>query len=407
MPGPDTSDSTTPPQAPDGRVRLLGGYPITTSVLIGIVGSFPLFLAGAYAVRLQEDLGATKSQFGWAAAAYFATATVASAQIGRLIDRFGSRIGGVAAAVGGCVASVFIGAAARSWWMLAIGLGITGLSNTAGQLAGNRILAASVRPRRQGIGFGAKQASVPIGSILAGIAVSLLGVDVSWRTTFVVYGLVALSLAVVAPEFGAAGRDAVSGSRQGVGADRPALLALSIGGMLIGATGNALAVLVVDAFETAGFGASVAAATLAFGGACSVVGRILIGWVVDRRGSDGYAELLFVVVLGVAGFAALAVAGGSVPLLVIGVALGFAAGWGWPAVIYLVTVRASTAPPATSTGFVLTGVFFGAIVGPPLIATIAERFSYPASWTAAAVMTGLAAIGIEISRRLATAGRQD
>jgi len=384
--------------------RVLLGYPVTTTVLFGIVASFPLFLAGAYAVRLQEHLGATKAQFGWAAAAYFAAGTLGSLQLGRLVDRHGSRFGGVVAAIGGFVASLFIGLATQRWWMLAIGLGITGFANTAGQLAGNRILAASVRTERQGIGFGAKQSSVPFGSFLAGIVVSLLGVDVSWRATFVVYGVAALAIAVVSPEFGAAPRSEITG-RKGVGRDRTALVVLGLAGAFIGATGNALAVLVVDAFETAGFNASVAAGTLAFGGAAAVIGRVLIGWLVDRRGSDGYAELTAIVIAGVAGFASLAVAGRSVPLLVLGVGFGFAAGWGWPAIIYLVTVRNSTAPPGTSTGFVLTGVFFGAIVGPPLFATIAEQVSYPTAWATAAVMTALGAIGVQISRSLSVVRR--
>ena len=381
-------------------------FPITTSLLFAIVGSFPLYLAGAYAVRLQEDLGATKSQFGLAAAAYFATATLGSLQLGRSVDRHGSRFGGIVAAVGGFVASLFIGLAAHSWWMLAIGLGVTGFSNTAGQLAGNRILAASVATERQGFGFGVKQAAVPLGSLLAGASVATLGLSVSWRTTFVVYGLLSLTLAAVAPEFGAASQ-AERERQTGVGSDRPSLLALGLAGTMIGATGNALAVLVVDSFETAGFGASVAAATLAFGGASAVAGRVFIGWLVDRRNSDGFLELTMIVVLGAIGFSALAIAGDNVALLTIGVALGFAAGWGWPAIIYLVTVRNSTAPPGTSTGFVLTGVFSGAIIGPPLFAFIAENVSYPASWTTAAVMTALGAVGIRISKALSVVHATD
>ena len=384
--------------------RPLLQFPIFTSLLYAIVGSFPLFLAGAYAVRLQEDLGATKSQFGLAAAAYFATATVGSLQLGRLVDRYGSRFGGILTSVGGFIASAFIGLAAQTWWMLAIGLGITGFSNTAGQLAGNRILASSVRTGRQGIGFGAKQAAVPTGSLIAGAAVAILGTGVSWRITFVVYGFVALALAVVAPEFGAAS-EAERTAQKGVGADRPSLVALALAGTLIGSTGNALAVLVVDSFETAGFSASAAASTLAFGGASAVIGRVLIGWLVDRRDSDGFLELTVIVVIGVIGFSALAVAGENVVLLFLGVALGFAAGWGWPAIIYLVTVRNSTAPPGTSTGLVVMGVFGGAIVGPPLFAFIAEQVSYQASWATAAVLTALGAVGIRISRRLSVVHR--
>lgn len=373
--------------------------PITTAVLFAIVGSFPLFLAGAYAVRIQEALGATKSQFGLAAAAYFATATIGSIRLGRLVDARGTRFGGVAAAIGGSAASLFIGLAATNWWMLGCALGLTGFSNTAGQLAGNRILANAVERDRQGFGFGAKQAAVPLGSFLAGGAVALLGPVVEWRTAFVGYAVVALAVVGLAPEFGAVPAGSAP-RRRGVGEDRPALLVLALAGMLIGAAGNGLAVLVVDAFEDAGFEPGLASSMLAFGGLASIIGRVGIGHIVDRRGSDGYTELTAIVLAGVVGFGALAVGTGNLPVMIVGVGLGFAAGWGWPAIIYLVTVRASTAPPGTTTGYVLTGVFFGAIVGAPLFAFIAERASYGVSWGTAGAMSLVSAVGIQVSRRL-------
>ncbi len=159
--------------------------------------------------------------------------------------------------------------------------------------------------------------------------------------------------------------------------------------------------LVVDAFDSAGFEESVAAAALAFGSAMAVLGRTGIGWLVDRRGGDGFLELAIVLGIGTAGFAILAAAGSNALALFVGVFFGFAAGWGWPAIIYFVVVRSSTeATPGAGTGFVLTGVFCGAIVGAPLFATIAERFSYTSSWTVAAVMAAVATTGVWVSRRL-------
>ena len=42
-------------------------------MLYSVIASFPLFFAGGFAIRLQEDLGINKSQFGLAVAAYFIT----------------------------------------------------------------------------------------------------------------------------------------------------------------------------------------------------------------------------------------------------------------------------------------------------------------------------------------------
>lgn len=373
-------------------------FPILTSVLFSVVASYPLFLASAYAVRIQEAFDVSKSQWGWAAAAYFAAGSLGSFQLGKLVDRFGTRFGGLVASVGGAAALLMIGITTRHWMVVVLALALTGFSNVAGQVAGNRIVGAYVETGRQGVGFGAKQAAVPLGALVAGlVATFAVTTGVEWRTVFLLSAIGSLGLAAVAPEFGAVlpeDRRSITG----VGADARCLIALSVAGALFGATGNALAVLVVDAFETVGYSQSTAAGVLAFGSAAAVVGRVLAGWIVDRRGTSGFSELIVIVVLGVAGFATLAVAGTSVPLLVVGVALGFAAGWGWPAIIYLVTARNSTAPPATSTGFVITGVFFGAVIGPPLLATIAERVSYPAAWATAALMAAAGIVGIVLSR---------
>lgn len=383
-----------------GPRRYLRDRPILSALVYAIVGSFPLFLAGAYAVRLQDDLAMSKSQFGFAASAYFITATIGSLQLGRWVDRRGSHVGFVMASVGSAIACLFIGLLADSWWMLGLALGITGFSNTAGQLAGNRILAGDVRVGRQGLGFGTKQASVPLGSFVAGLMVSLLGVSLSWEATFISYAFVALGLGAIAPGFGPP--DVVPERRkQSAGPDRPFLIGLGLAGALAGATGNGLAVLVVDAFASAGFEESVAAAALAVGSASAVVGRIGIGWLVDRRGTNGFVELTVVLAIGTVGFGILAAAGSNAIALFVGVMFGFAAGWGWPAIIYFVVVRSATGDsPGAATGFVLTGVFFGAIVGSPLFATIAERVSYTSSWTVATVMTAVATVGVWISRRL-------
>lgn len=74
-----------------------------------IVASFPLFLAGAYAVRLQDDLSMSKSQFGWAVAAYIARSAIGSPRIGGLLDRRGSQFGFVVATLGGATAALLIG----------------------------------------------------------------------------------------------------------------------------------------------------------------------------------------------------------------------------------------------------------------------------------------------------------
>lgn len=59
-------------------------------MLYSVVASFPLFFAGGYAIRLQDDLGLSKARFGWAVSAYFISSAVGSFTVGGWIDRRGA-----------------------------------------------------------------------------------------------------------------------------------------------------------------------------------------------------------------------------------------------------------------------------------------------------------------------------
>ncbi len=396
--------NTRPPNGPHLRRnvagRLLLPYPITTAVFFTVVGVSPLFLAGAYTVRLQEELGFGTSEFGYSVSAYFLVAAITSARFGPVVDRLGSFIGFRLATAGTTLAALVLALFASNWVWVAVGLGISGMSNTFAQLGANRVIAANAGGRRQGIGFGAKQAAIPLGSLLAGGAVSILGVDVAWERSFFVLALLAIIAGIIAPRFGAAPSSSGEHVRGGVGDAWPHLALLAAAGGAGGATGNSLAVLVVDAFETEGFTESAAAGVLAFGSAASITVRLLVGWFIDRNQRQGAIELGTLMVVGSVGFLLLAIAGSSRPLLFLGVFLGFAAGWGWPAIIYLVTTRTTEIPPATATGFVLTGVYTGTIIGPLTLGTIAEDVSFQAAWGVASATILLGAVLVALSHRM-------
>ena len=375
----------------------LRNRPILTAVLFGMVGSFPLFLAGGYAVRLQADLDISKSQFGWAVSAYFATSAVASIWVGRVIDQRGARLGFLGASLGGASAAVLLGFT-NSWAMLLVALGLTGLANTCGQLGGNRLL-SSVGPDRQGLAFGAKQSSVPFGSLVAGASIALFGAGVDWHTAFFGYAVFALVLATIAPAD--PGDRSTSTRRERLGPDRPFLIALSVAAALGGGTGNALAVLVVDSFNTAGYREAVAAVALTVGSAAAIVARTFIGWFVGKRQTDGFLELGLILGIGAAGFAVLSLAGSSSLLLWIGVVMAFSAGWGWPGVIYYAVVKRTASAPGAASAVVVAGAFLGAIGGAPLLATIAERASYQTAWTVASLLAVVGVFAVYLAKRLA------
>lgn len=387
--------------------NLLADKPLSVAVLYSVVASFPLFFAGGYAIRLQDDLDISKSSFGWAVSAYFVTSTIASFTIGGWIDRRGSRVGFITAAVGGSMASLLI---AVSWSLVTFAgaLALAGISNTAGQLAANRVL-AGVGQARQGMGFGVKQAAVPFGSFCAGAVVGLTGGTLDWRPAFLAYAVIALTVATLAPE--GPGAASTGDRRRPVGRDWPFLLALAAAGSLGGATGNGLAVLTVDAFGAAGYTETVGATALAIGSAMTIIGRTGVGWFAGRRNASGFVELGTAMGIGGLGFAVLALSetsrsGTSQTLLWAGALIAFLGAWGWPGVMYYTVVRNASTAPGTATGVVVAGVFMGGIAGAPLLAAIAERWSYGTAWSVASSMTLVATVLVATARRLAFIGRQ-
>ncbi len=385
-----------------GRTRsALQHRPLTASVLYSLVASFPVFFAGAYAVRLQDDLGLSTTRFGWAVSGYFISSALGSFTIGRRIDRLGVRTGFIGAALGGSIASVGV-AASTSLLTLGLALAVAGLANTAGQLASNRLL-AGLQAARQGVSFGVKQAAVPIGGLGSGLIVGLAGDGLSWRAAFGCYAVAALILAFVAPSETVGPTEVPS--RLPIGADWPFLTVLAFGGAFAGAAGNALAVLAVDSFDAAGFDERMGAAALAVGSAVTIVGRIGLGWLAGRRGGDGFAELGAAMALGAAGFGLLAVAGTNAGLLWAGTVVAFLAAWGWPGVMYFTAVRAATSSPATASSVVTAGVFGGGIIGAPLMGAISDTASYSTAWGVAAAMMAVAAGSVGLARVLTVSQR--
>ena len=383
------------------RNSILGERPLTTAVLFSVVSSFPLFFAGGFAVRLQDDLAISKSQFGFAVSAYFITSAIGSFTIGSLIDKFGARIGFILAAAGGGVSSILI-AISGSFWPFALALAAAGISNTSGQLSGNRVL-AGLGPERQGLGFGVKQAAVPFGSFIAGAVVGSLGSELDWRAAFVTYSIFAFTMALLAPD--GPGNASAAEPRQPVGKDWKCLLALALAGSLGGATGNGLAVLTVDAFAASGYTESVGATALAIGSGLTIVMRTGIGWFAGRRSASGFVELGSAMGLGAVAFGLMALAQENQPLLWVASILAFLGAWGWPGVMYYTVIRNTTTTPGTATGFVVTGVFMGGIAGAPLLASIAERWTYDAAWITASIMGFVSALLVILASRLSLVER--
>ncbi len=379
----------------------LESRPIPTAVTFTVVGVLPLYLTSAQAVRLQNDLDFGRTQFGLMISCFYLVSSVASLWLGPRIDRRGPTGAFRAAGLLSICSAVLIAGAAADWRSFAVFLGVAGMANAFGQLGSNLAVADAVRGARQGIAFAAKQAAVPTGAMLAGLAVPWVG-DISWRWIYVGAAVVALAITVVAPHYDHRAGD----ERPRAPATMTApLLSLMVAAGLAGGAGNAVASFVVDAAVAAGFAENTGARLLTVASLAAIASRLGWGAVIDRRRSTGVVEGTAVLVLATAGLALLVVAGQTRAWFVAGTLLAFAGAWGWPGVMQFVTTRIIDMPAATSTGTTLAGGYLGTVVIPPLFGAAAERVSYTAAFAGLTAVVLVALAALHLSRRLAVAER--
>jgi MFS family permease len=390
-----------------GRLgRLLIPYPRATAAFYTVVCSLLVALVGTHAVRLQKDLGFGTAELGYMIGTYFVAAALGSMTLGPLVDRFGTRIGFRLASVGTAFAAISIVALARNWVVAALVLAIAGISNTVAQLTGNRLVARRVASGSQGSGFAAKQAAIPLSTFLAASAAWLIGADKPWRLTFIAFAVIALAAAALSPGFPSPLRATVERARERTRA-ATSLMALAVAGGMGAVAANTLSLLVVDAFSRTGFSEAAAAQVATAGSAAAIFARLGVGQYVDRHRTPGYLELTVMMAIGAVGFLLLSVAGEARPVLFCGVLLGFAAGWGWPAVIYFTAAHNSPLLPASATAFVLSGVYTGTVVGPIALGSIAAHLGYPVAWSVGGASLLVAASMVQLSRHLAHGSNAD
>lgn len=346
------------------------------AILYAAVAAVPLYLIGASAGTFQARIGITTAEFGYAITCYFATGAVVSSLVGPMVDRVplkrALRIGMAASATSSLVFAFTV----ETWLLLAAGLALCGAAHSFSQLATNRILAGQVS-RRRALGFGLKQASIPVASLFAGLATAALGFPGDPTPLFVGAAVAACALGISAHRLGTpTGASSTSVTR----VDRRPLYRLALAAALAAASGNTLSVLIVDAFNDQGFTDQAGSMVLAFGGAVAVFARVTAGLLVDRRRSDGTRELYATLLAGAVCFALLALFWGSSGTSIVAAVLAFGTGWGWPGIVFYVASIQTNIPPATGSGLVLSGTMSGSVLGPLVLATAADHFGYGLAW---------------------------
>lgn len=366
------------------------------AVTTALVGVLPVFLTGALAVQIGRDIEFGPSRLGVASGAFFAAAAIGSALMGRLAERIGP---GVAMRMSAAGAAVLLAALAvvPNYGLLLVLLFVAGLWNALAQVAANLLVARGVAPERQGWSLAMKQAGVPAGTLLGGLAVPLLGVTVGWRWAYVAaaIGAVATMRAVPVHAVAAGGRSPARRPDGDVPLRPLLLLAVAVG--FAAAANGSLATFMVSAGVDAGFSEAASGLVLMGGSAVGISMRLLAGSRADRRGGRHLPVVSALLVGGAIGY--LFLAPGDVVTHLIGAAIAFGSGWAWPGLFNLAVVRLNPSAPAAATGITQTGVYVGALSGPILFGLVVDASGYELAWSLAAVSSLGSAIAMAFGRR--------
>jgi predicted MFS family arabinose efflux permease len=180
-----------------------------------------------------------------------------------------------------------------------------------------------------------------------------------------------------------------------------ALAVLGAGSGLGAGAANALGIFLVAAAVDRGIAPGTAGLVLTFGSVVGFAGRLLHGWLADRRAGGHVAFVAGSMALGAIGLALLAVPG--TPALVVGTILGFGLGWSWPGLMQFAVVRLNPSAPAAATAIVQMGVYAGGCAGPIAFGFVAAHTSFPTAWMVGAATMVAAALLVVVGRQLLVA----
>jgi MFS family permease len=369
--------------------------PAVVAMAVDTVGVLPIFLTGALAVQLRNDIGLSVDLLGLVFASYFTAAALLSAPLARVSDRTGPewalRIGTVV-----YIAS-FLGLAtlASSPVILSSLIALAGLGTALTRTASSVLVARNVNPRRHGLAFGLKHSSIPIGTLLAGLSVPTIALTAGWHWAYAAAALLSVVVLFAIPKpSGRVDRKSESGR-----ADMPLrLLIFSAVGFGLGSSAAAsLGAYTVSTAVASGMSEGAAGILVAVGSVVGLASRILVGGWSDRRRGSQLDLVNWMLIAGGAGFLMLGVVNEWVML--VAVPVSFATGWAWLGSYNLAMVRLNPVAPGAAVGVTQTGAFVGAIVGPTGLGFLAEEYSFTVVWVVAAVASFLAATIIFILRR--------
>ncbi|GAB3280397.1 MFS transporter [Parasphingorhabdus pacifica] len=365
--------------------------------LVVTVGVFPVFFVGGMGVQLQTELDFGAAKLGVATASFFGVAALSSRLMGSLVERIGAS-GAMRLAVVGSSACLFgLSVVGSPGWLIGL-LCLAGIPTSLAQPSANLLIAQGIPVYRRGLAFGVKQSAIPAATLLAGVAVPAIALTIGWRWAFVFSGLIGLTAVALVPKLPQSERSTgVPAASDSASAPLRALLLLAIAGALGSAAANALGAFVTTTAVEVGFSPSAAGLVLSVGSAVGLAVRLLAGAAADRRNPDLVRVITVMLFVGSLGYALMAV--DIPPVFLLGVSIGFGAGWSWPGLLNFAVAKIAPDRVASATSFTQTGVYIGGSSGPLLFGLLAAHVSLAGAWLAAGVSAIVAGIALLFVRR--------
>jgi MFS family permease len=371
------------------------GRVVVAAVLATTAGSMPIYLMGGLAVQASADTGIGLAELGGLASVYFGSSLAWSVPAGRIVRRLGVRRSILATLVTSVGALLGIAVLGRSILTLGLFMAVAGFSNGTVQPAVNQMIARTVREGRRGLVFGVKQAAVPLGGLLGGLAVPTVGLTVGWRWAFVIALLTPLAAAIALPPHPEEPGQGSGGARPASLQGRRGLLALAVGAGFSNGSTMMLGTFFVTSTVAAGLPAGRAGLLLSLGSLVGIATRVVAGGLADRRGADQLRRVRAMYLVATAGFLLLAVEGPP-GLLLVGSLVAFAASWGWHGLLVHAVVAAYPDDPASATATTQAGTYAGGIAGPLLFGVVSASSGFGLGWSLAACCTVLGALLLRV-----------
>jgi MFS family permease len=362
---------------------------------VDTVGVLPIFLTGALAVQLRDDIGLSLDSLGLVYASYFTFAALLSTPLSRVSERTGPEW---ALRIGTAVYIVaFLGIAtlATSPAILSAFIALSGAATALTRTASSVLIARNVDPGRQGLAFGLKHSSIPIGSLLAGLSVPAIALTVGWHWAYVAAAVLSVLVLLAIPRVGRAATPRPTEGKADMSLGTLIFAAVSFG--LGSSAAASLGAYTVSTAVASGMSEGSAGLLVAIGSIVGLTSRLVIGYWSDQRRGSQLDLVSWMLAAGGVGFLMLGLVQEWVMLLA--VPISFATGWAWLGSYNLAMVKLNPVAPGAAVGVTQTGAFVGAIFGPIGLGFLAEEFSFSAAWLAAAVASFGAAIIIFVLRR--------